>query len=243
MRNVAKSKEILIVQNISREGVGILGEILTEYCIRSRILDLSKGEVTCRVDDFGAVIVFGGPDSANDSTSKMLFEIALIRQVLDHGIPYLGICLGLQTLVKAAGGDVVKCPAGETGFRDENGNLFTVELTEDGRKDPLFTGLNDSLQVFQLHGETVIPADGMKLLATGNVCPNQVLKAAPGVYGIQCHFELTEEMFESWIREDPDLRKLDTKKLREDFRCLGSTYFYTGRQLFLNFLRIASFIE
>ena len=37
-------------------------------------------------------------------------ELVFIRKVLEAEIPYLGICLGLQTMVRAAGGKVVKSP-------------------------------------------------------------------------------------------------------------------------------------
>ena len=54
------------------------------------------------------MMVFGGPDSANDDTEKMKQELQRISEILDAEIPYLGICLGMQALVKAAGGTVRK---------------------------------------------------------------------------------------------------------------------------------------
>ena len=40
-----------------------------------------------------------------------------------------------------------------------------LELTASGRKDPLFKGIEDSFNVFHLHGETVILTEKMELLA------------------------------------------------------------------------------
>ena len=63
--------EILIVENISREGPGILQEILDEKNISYKIIDLNKNENLPDPEDFSAVVVLGGPDSANDKNLKM----------------------------------------------------------------------------------------------------------------------------------------------------------------------------
>jgi len=235
-------REILIVKNITREGPGLIGEIIKEYGIKYRIIDVSKGQSVKFLKKYGAVIILGGPDSANDLNAKTTCELALIREALLSNIPYLGICLGLQMFVKAAGGKVVQSPVKEVGFRDQNGDLFRVELTDEGMIDPLFRGLADTFDVFHLHGETVIPTDKMKLLASGKYCRNQIVKAGTNAYGIQCHFEITREMFEKWIEEDPDLQRLDKKQLQSDFETLKEHYHLTGRQLFTNFLKIARLI-
>ena len=241
MKRLSKSKEILIVKNITREDVGLFLEIIKDRNLKTRVIDLSLGERADSIAKYAAVIVLGGPDSANDDSPKMRYELDLIRQVLSAGIPYLGICLGLQTMVKAAGGDVIKNPVAEVGFRDPEGLYNNVALTESGRRDPLFEGIENNFNVFHLHGETVILTENMELLAEGRFCRNQVVKAAKNAYGIQCHFELTGEMFETWISEDPDLLKLDTAMLRSDFRAAGIKYSETGIKLFRNFLRIAGF--
>jgi GMP synthase (glutamine-hydrolysing) len=235
-------KEILIIKNITREGPGIIEQILKNNEIKYTIADLSHGNLVESLKNYGAVIVLGGPDSANDNNKKMNGELALIREVLKAKIPYLGICLGMQTVVKAAGGEVVKSPLKEIGFRDPDGNLFNVELTKEGKIDPLFYGMADSFNVFQLHGETVVLTDNMKLLATGRFCKNQIVKIGANAYGIQCHFELTPEMLEEWINSDSDLKTLKKEKLESDFGLLKDEYSNYSYQLFHNFLRIAEFI-
>lgn len=234
-------KEILIVKNTTEEGPGLLEELLIERGIYYHMVDLQKGEPFPAVENYVAVVVLGGPDSANDENQKMAIELQRIREILAARIPYLGICLGLQTLVKAAGGMVIKSPVKEVGFRGPDGEYFTVELSPEGVHDRLFKGLGHSLKVFHLHGETVDLKASMTLLGTGKFCRNQIVKVGDNAYGLQCHFELTEPMFESWISEDPDLLQLDSRALRADLQAIKAAYIQTGRQLFMNFLEIAGY--
>lgn len=233
--------KLLIIKNESGEGAGLLYEVLHEMNISADEMDLNQGMFFPSPLDYGALIVLGGPDSANDTTEKMVTEIARIQEAINAKIPYLGICLGLQTLVKSAGGKVVKSPIKETGFRGPDNQLFRIELTETGKKDPIFEGLGNNFPVFQLHGETVEPTDSMIVLGTGKYCHNQIVKVADKIYGIQCHFELTREMFVQWMDEIDDLKAIDQEKCVEDFCSFYDEYTHTGKQLFRNFLKIAGF--
>ena len=172
----------------------------------------------------------------------MIRELATIRKAIDIGIPYIGICLGLQTFVKSLNGTVSKCKTPEVGFRDPSGKIFKIRLTAEGRKDKLFDKLPNEFEVFQLHGETVELTPEMTLLATGDYCRNQIVKYGKKAYGIQSHFELTDELLESWLTEDDDLKKHDAKKIKSDFETIKAEYQRTGRHLFENFLSLAGII-
>ena len=236
-------KEVLILRNIPREGPGIMEDVLAEHEIKNIIVD-SAGEAHARKSELaGALVIMGGPDSANDRTDNMKGEIALVRKYLEAGIPVLGICLGLQVLVKAAGGEVVQSPVKEVGFRDAAGDYFTEELTDAGKNDMLFRGLPASMKLFQLHGEMVIPGPGTELLATGKHCRNQVIKVGLNSYGFQGHHEVNEEMLGIWLREDNDLKKLDSREVIRDFILIKEEYLKTGKRIFLNFLKASGFID
>lgn len=234
-------KEILIVKNVTHEGPGILENVLQEKGIAYKVVDLDQGQQFPSVENYGAVIILGGPDSANDENDKMRNELSRIKEVIAAEVPYLGICLGLQTLVKAAGGRVTKSPLREIGFIDPEGENFTVELTDDGKQDPLFKNLNHTLKVFHLHGETVELTDSMVLLGKGKFCKNQIVRVGKNAYGIQCHFELTAEMFEHWLAIDPDLQQLDQGQLRFNYEKIKSDYHNVGEKLFKSFLTIAGY--
>lgn len=234
--------ELLIVQNISREGPGLLEQVLQDENVAFDVVDLDKGQEMPALTDYRAVVVLGGPDSANDETTKMTTELARIKEGLDAGIPYLGICLGLQTLVKAAGGKVVPGEVKEVGFLNPDNSQHTVSVTEEGKTDPLLAGLPEELDVFQLHGETVELTPEMTVLATGKFCRNQIVRVADRAYGIQSHFELTPEMLEVWAEQDPDLVPIGNDKLQADFEAIRQSYTQIGQTLLRNFLKIAELV-
>lgn len=236
-------KNILILKNISREGPGLIEDILQEHKLKYEIIEPDQIVHIKSLENIGALIVLGGPNSANDTDRNMGNELDLIRKVVYSEIPYLGICLGLQTLVKAMGGQVVKCETKEIGFRDPNNKYYTIGLTHQGRIDNLFKNLTDSFTVFQLHGETVKLTPEMTLLASGEICKNQIIRIGTNAYGIQCHFELNEELLDLWTRLDDDLKLLDKNKVKSDYVDIRDDYQKTGRQLITNFLSIAGLID
>ena len=235
-------KKILIVKNITHEDAGLFEDILKEKSIPYDVVDLSRGKKFPNPKNYAAVMVFGGPDSANDKTEKMRQELQRIKETIDAEIPYLGICLGLQALVKAAGGNVRKNEVKEVGCRDTKRNYFEINLTEEGKNDPIFNGLNNKLNIFHLHGETVGITAEMQLLATGKTCRNQVVKIGKSAYGLQGHFELTEEKLRIWMAKNAELKKLNSNLVLEDYRALKSQLENNARKILTNFLEIAKLI-
>ena len=234
--------KILIVKNITHEDAGLFEDILNENNIPYDVVDLSRGKKFPNPKSYVAVMVFGGPDSANDNTKKMKQELQRIKETIDAKIPYLGICLGMQTLVKAAGGNVRKNEVKEVGCRDAEGNYFEINLTEEGKNDPIFNGLNNKLNIFHLHGETVDITPEMQLLATGKTCRNQAVKVGENAYGLQGHFELTEEKLKLWMAKDNDLKKLNYDAVLKDYRALKLQLENNARKILTNFLEIAKVI-
>lgn len=237
--NAVRNHDYLIVKNCSREGGGLLEVLLEKEGLSFTSIDLDAGDTFPDADAYHGLIVMGGPDSANDNTPKMQQEIAVIRDHVKSGKPYFGVCLGLQALVKALGGKVVRNPVKEIGFHDPSGEQFTVDLTAQGLEDPLLRGLPKSFPVFHLHGETVVPTGAMATLGTGEYCVEQIVRAAPLAYGVQFHIELTPEMFEEWLKEDPDLKALHKEQLRKEFQDSREIFEEHLKILFGNFLSLA----
>ena len=121
-------EHVLFAVNKTHEGPGVFPGILDERNLTYDIVNLDTGTAFPDPTAYKAVVVLGGPDSANDATPKMTQEVEQVQRVLSSGIPYLGVCLGLQVGVKAAGGEVVVNPVREIGFFDPDGEYFNIGL-------------------------------------------------------------------------------------------------------------------
>lgn len=235
--------KIYFIKNMTHEAAGLFSSFAGRERIPYEIVDLHRGEAFPEALKGDAVVVLGGPESANDRSPKILKELVSIRKCLQEGVPLLGICLGLQLLVKAAGGTVFRNPVKEVGFREPSGGWFEVEVTPAGKSDPLLTGMPDVFKVFQLHGETVGLVSPMACLAKGRFCENQIVKIRERAYGIQGHVELSEGMFKEWLAEDGDLQKTDAQGLRDDFATVFHEFQKGSEMIFKNFLKMAGILS
>ncbi len=235
--------KVWFVKNMTHEAAGLFSLFAKRPAVPSVIVDLHRGGKFPEVAKGDAVVVLGGPDSANDAGPKILRELEALRKCLSGGIPCLGVCLGLQLLVKAAGGIVFQNPVKEIGFRDPGGEWFEMEKTARGKNDPLLEGIPDPCKVFQLHGETVGLTPSMICLAHGRFCENQIVRVQERTYGIQGHVELSERMFEDWLAKDGDLSRMNTGELRRDFSAVRLELERSSEVLFKNFLRISGLLK
>jgi GMP synthase-like glutamine amidotransferase len=245
---------VLFVKNCSIEGPGLFEQILNSRQIPYGIVDLEAGQELPPLKNLKAVVVLGGPASANGDSPAIQAELAFLRGLLEAEVPVLGICLGLQLLVKAAGGQVTIHAIRETGVIAPDRHPYTMALTAAGRIDELFEGVGEVfpplkagatsvLPVFQLHGETVQlptdPAFPSKLLATGLFCTNQAVRIGKNAWGIQGHVEITPELLKDWMHADAILREHDRIGLLRDLGYLSADYRKAADLLFGNFLAIA----
>jgi GMP synthase (glutamine-hydrolysing) len=147
---------------------------------------------------YDAVMVFGGsmhPDQ-DERFAWLEREADFLRTVLTQQIPVIGVCLGAQMLARAAGAWVGPAPAPEVGWLE-------VELTSEGRDDPVVGVLPPRTEAFQWHRYTFgIPAGAMEL-ARSAIC-TQAFRAGPHAWGLQFHAEVTLQMVQSWVAEEVD---------------------------------------
>ncbi len=92
--------------------------------------------------------------------------------------------------------------------------LLEVELTDEGRADPLFAGLDQPLVSLQWHGDTFeLPQGAVRLARSADVA-NQAFRAGERAYGVQFHLEVTAEMAREWAAI-PGVRGLPVGDPRE----------------------------
>jgi len=146
-------------------------------------------------DGYAGLVVLGGGMSANDvAAHPFLVEVmTLVRRFDEDGKPVLGVCLGAQIVARSYGGEVYRMGRLESGFCE-------MELTAEGRADPLFSRAGDRVTVFHNHYEAVRNVPGAVVLATGGACPVQAFRIGERVYGLQWHIEVTIDIVREWIR-------------------------------------------
>ncbi|HET8976161.1 MAG TPA: glutamine-hydrolyzing GMP synthase [Solirubrobacterales bacterium] len=125
-----------------------------------------------------ALVLSGGPASVYAEGAP-----PLRKELLELGIPVLGICYGMQLMVHELGGRVEQAPAGEFG---------RAELTLRDGGGRLLEGLPPSQQCWMSHRDTVFePPPGFTALASSPESPVAATEdSARGLYGIQFHPEV-----------------------------------------------------
>jgi GMP synthase (glutamine-hydrolysing) len=123
------------------------------------------------------VILSGGPASVYEDGAP-----ALERELLELGVPVLGICYGMQLLARELGGRVEGAEVGEFGRSQ-------LKVREPGR---LLAGTPAEQTCWMSHRDTVFAAPpGFTALASSDASPVAAFESVErGVYGIQFHPEV-----------------------------------------------------
>lgn len=127
----------------------------------------------------GGIIMSGGPSSVY-SDGAPHFN----REILDAGIPILGLCYGMQLMAHLLDGDVRRLDRREYGRAE----LSVMESS------PLFKGLDEHEQVWMSHGDSVAkPPAGFIVTGKTGDCPVAAMSDEKrGLYGLQFHPEVTD---------------------------------------------------
>lgn len=150
------------------------------------------------VNDFDFLIVMGGPQSPATTKSECSYfdgptEIEFIKKAIENEKLVLGVCLGAQLIGEALGAKFDHSPNREIG-------VYELELTDDAKKDPIFSKFPKKFLVSHWHGDMPGLTKDSKILAKSKGCPRQIIKYTERVYGFQCHFEFTPESVEGMIK-------------------------------------------
>jgi GMP synthase (glutamine-hydrolysing) len=232
---------VLVLQHIACEHPGVFSEVMRERGVEAFPVEVDEGEPLPQWREFDAVLAMGGPMGAGDDADHPWLgpEKQLVREAVDAGRAFLGVCLGVQLLAAALGARVYEAEQPEVG-------LLPVELTAEGRDDPLFAGLDERLISLQWHGDTFDLPPGAVRLAESPPVPNQAFRAGERAYGVQFHLEVTAEMAHEW-GEVPAYRRSLAENLGEqrgaeflaDVERRADELHPAARRLFSNWLELA----
>jgi len=127
----------------------------------------------------GGIILSGGPSSVYSEKAP-----PFNHEILNTGIPIMGLCYGMQLLANLLGGEVKRLDRHEYG---------RAELEVAG-KSPLFSGLERYEQVWMSHGDSVTrPPEGFDIIGSTSDCPVAAIgNEESKIYGLQFHPEVKD---------------------------------------------------
>ncbi len=132
------------------------------------------------------LVVMGGPMGVHDTDMHpwLLQEKQRLREVIDAGIPVLGVCLGAQLIADVLQATVTKNAHREIGWFDISRDE-AITTTWLGNYWP------GTIPVLHWHGDTFGIPDGAVRIAGSHACANQGFLYQQHVLGLQCHLETT----------------------------------------------------
>ncbi len=166
----------------------LIARRVRELGVFSELLPHHVGASEVRRRKPKGLILSGGPASVYGPGAPRLD-----RELLELGIPVLGICYGMQLIATELGGKVEGAEVGEFG-RSE------LTVREPGR---LFAGLPTEQTCWMSHRDTVFSAPpGFTALASSTASPVAALENVErGIYGIQFHPEVVHTPYGQTILE------------------------------------------
>lgn len=150
--------------------------------VYAEILPYTTPLAEIKARHYKGIIFTGGPNSVYDSASPHY-----PKEILELGIPVLGICYGCQLVAWMRGGKVATAPVSEYGKIDVTVNT----------KSPLFKGIPEKSVMWMSHTDYIseVP-EGFQTVGTTADCPCAAMEnQEKNLYAVQFHPEVTHSQF------------------------------------------------
>jgi len=191
---VGVDREEVLVLDFGGQYSQLIARRLRECGVFAELLPHDTDLERIRLRNPRALVLSGGPASVYEPGAP-----TLRTELLELGIPVLGICYGMQIMVQALGGRVEGAERGEFGRTE-------LSLVEEGGR--LMAGLPESQQCWMSHRDCVYEAPpGFAALAASPGSPVAACEDVDrGLYGIQFHPEVVhtphgQAILERFLRE------------------------------------------
>lgn len=148
----------------------------------------------------GMVVLGGSMDAYSDARCPWLTDVkSLVRGAVEDFTPTLGICLGMQLITVALGGEVHRNPHGQ------QIGVLPLEWLPAARDDELFSSLTRMRVAVQWNDDVVreLPRQAVVLARTTRA-EVQAAAFAAQMWGVQWHPELGREIVAQWAEHDRD---------------------------------------
>ena len=185
-------KPILVLQHIACEPPAAYEDELRAWGAGLVRVEVDAGEPLPDWRPFAGIVAMGGPMGAyeDERLPWLAAEKRLIAEAVRSGLPYWGVCLGVQLLAASLDARVYTGSSAEVG-------VLEVELTREGADDPVFSQLPPRFHALQWHTDTFELPDGAVQLARSESYEQQAFRYRNG-YGVQFHLEIGVELARQW---------------------------------------------
>jgi GMP synthase (glutamine-hydrolysing) len=173
-------RAILIV-DLGTQYAQLIARRVREAATYCEIAPPSHALATARRLNLAGVILSGGPASVYAPDAPKV-----PRELLELGVPVLGICYGMQWMSQTLGGHVQAADKREFG-------RTSLEIR---RPEAIFSGIDGRTVVWMSHGDQVerLP-QGFEVYASSDTCPFAAAgDPRRGFFGVQFHPEVTHSL-------------------------------------------------
>lgn len=182
------------------EAIGDVGPV--------RVVSPFEGEPLPVKGTFSGAIVTGSWAMVTDREPWSERTAEWLREIIQAGVPVLGVCYGHQLMAHALGGVVDYHPQGS-----EFGQI-AVTLNTAGKEDALLSGLPEMFYTNLSHEQSVLtlPA-GAVVLAASSHDPHQIVRYSPTAFSVQFHPEFSTTVMNTMINSRSERAALKGKNL------------------------------
>ncbi|MGD1875133.1 MAG: glutamine-hydrolyzing GMP synthase [Mastigocoleus sp.] len=175
------NRQIIVILDFGSQYSELIARRIRETQVYSEVLSYRTSIEKLRQLNPKGIILSGGPNSVYDEAAPKCDP-----EIWNLGIPILGVCYGMQLMVKQLGGEVSKADRGEYG----KASLYIDYASN------LLTNLEDGTTMWMSHGDSVnqMPS-GFELLAhTHNTPCAAIADVKNKLYGVQFHPEVVHSI-------------------------------------------------
>ncbi|NLP26910.1 MAG: glutamine-hydrolyzing GMP synthase [Clostridiales bacterium] len=171
------SHQLCIVLDFGGQYTQLIARRVRESGVYCEVLSYKTSVEKIKKLNPAGIILTGGPSSVYDNDSPKIN-----KEILELGIPILGICYGYQLIIHTLGGKVSPAPTKEYG----------KVLTSYDTNSMLFSGLNENNLSWMSHNDYVVEIpEGFTAIASTELCAYAAVEnTSKSLFGTQFHPEV-----------------------------------------------------
>ena len=173
--------EKILVLDFGGQYNQLIARRVRDHNVYAEVLPYTTDIEVIKKNNYKGIIFTGGPNSVYDESSPHYTE-----DILDLGIPILGICYGCQLICFMENGEVSTAPVSEYG---------KIEIKS--KKSKLFKNIPNKSVVWMSHTDYIskVP-NGYSIIANSNDCPCAAMEnEEKNIYAVQFHPEVTHSEY------------------------------------------------